>query len=183
MSFIFNIMLSLLWGGIISVVLIVLLYVLMSVLFSSYRFTLWNIIVMLILWILLFAQSTMMVGAMYAKGYVDDVQKLVTDVIGYTNADFGIYSSEEQLEKIKEAVDENLPVASSFVENIDVESITESGLNFADSVSIVMKSYINFYILRRVLWILGFMIVGGIALASMRPKPLYIPSADMNYYN
>lgn len=182
MSFIFNLISALLWGGILSVVFVVLLYLLMRALYSSYRFTLWNVLLLLVLWILLFAQSTMMVGAMYAKGYVDDVQELVSSIANQANGTFGQLSSAEQVEQVKQAIHDELPAVSSYIDKIDVKSIADGSTGFAVGIAQVMKETINYYILRRILWITGIIIGGGILLVWMRPRMRFSIPTDMETY-
>ena len=182
MSFIFNLISTLLWGGILSIVIIVLLYLLMRGLYFSYRFTLWNILLMLVLWILFFSPNTMMGGAMYAKGYVDDVQELVSSVANQANGTFTQLSSAEQVEQVKLAIQEEFPIVSSYVEKIDVKSIADGSTGYAVGIAQVMKKTINYYILRRILWIIGFIIGGGILLAWMRPRMRFSSPTDMETY-
>lgn len=182
MSFIFNLISTLLWGGLLSIVIIVLLYLLMRALYSSYRFTLWNILLVLVLWILFFAQSTMMIGAMYAKGYVDDVQELVSGVANQANGAFGQLSSIEQVEQVKQAIQEELPIVSSYIDKIDVKSIADDSTDYAVGIAQFMRTTINYYILRRILWIIGFVIGGGILLAWMRPRMRFSIPTDMETY-
>lgn len=149
-----NILACVLWGVFISVTLVVFLYWFLRLLHPNYSLTIPGVLIGLFLQILLFAQSVMLIGAVYAKGYADKMK--IT-------------------EQFQQEIGREYPMIQSCLNKIDVEDIVDEK-NATISIINEIKSLINYYILRRVLWIVGFMISGVIILILCRPK-------TCNYYS
>lgn len=109
----------------------------------------------IVLFVLLTFQQTLMVGAIKAKGYVNDVAVYIEQITDEKDKLVERTSQEFDTEKIKE----QFPEFSLFV---DVDKIGEK-LSDVDATVAEMKentlSSLNYYILRRVLWSLGLLIV------------------------
>lgn len=112
--------------------------------------------------ILLFAfltfQQTLMVGAITAKGYVGDVAMYVEDMIE---------GKDKMVERTSQAfavdcvqsIKEQFPEFSLFVDVDEVgEKLTDVDATVAEMKENTLSS-LNYYILRRVLWSLGLLIV------------------------
>lgn len=92
-------------------------------------------------------QSITMIGAWYAKDYVDDFANVGTSTIKNLESDT----------RIKELSN-----------SLGIESEVQSGLNSGaatiDAIITPVREAINSYIWKRVIWILVFMLAGSVAL-------------------
>lgn len=138
------------WGIIISGVLTTLLFRIMKALCPSASLTFPSGLTLFILSIFLFAQSVMLTGAIYAKGYVKDIDKIT----GQTG-DAG---------QIKQKISTEYPFVSSYLNPINVTDVS------AISIIKEIKSLINYYIMRRILWMTGLMIAGMVVLRLCTPR-------------
>lgn len=179
MSFIFNIMLALLWGGLLSVVLVVLLYLLVRALYPSCKLTLLSGLVMFVLWIFVFVQSTMMVGALYAKGYVDDLKTMVATFMEKGTDVSDSLNYLQQADQLKQNLSEQYPILESYLDRLDISELLDRNMPVEIVLAEGIKEMIHFYILRRVLWMLAFLLVGGILYHSFQRKG----SSYSNTYN
>jgi predicted PurR-regulated permease PerM len=157
-----NILGSVFWGAVIAIVITALVFLVCQVLDRS-RSPL-TYIVLAVLLLLAGFQSTMMVGAMYAKGYINDIGDYATMLIDSGEdmageiADFNALRS--QLEK-------EFPLASKLLDDIDtseLQAYVDKGNNMANFITDHVRSEVNYYILRRVLWMTGFIVIAFAAI-------------------
>lgn len=177
-TFIGNIMACIAWGTIISVMLLITLHIVMKALYPSYSLSILGACVLFVLFIFLFAQSVMLVGALYAKGYVEDVEKLTVSLIHETGHASKQLTSTEQSKEIIQKIEKEYPALSSYLSKIDTGTITGGGTAVVIALARDLKSEINYYILRRVLWLAGMMLTGRILLACTRRKQYVGHNAD-----
>lgn len=177
-TFIGNIIACIAWGTIISVMLLIILHIIMKALYPSYSLSIPSTCVLFVLFIFLFAQSTMLAGAIYAKGYVDDIETLTISLIHETGHASKQLTSTEQAKEMIQKIEKEYPALSSYLNKIDTATITGGGTAIAIALSRDLKSEINYYILRRVLWLAGMMIAGRILLACTRRKQYAAHSAN-----
>lgn len=155
-------MLALLWGGLLSIVFIVLLYLLIRAFYPSYKLTILSGLVMFVLWIFLFIQSTMMVGALYAKGYVDDIKAVVATFVAETvDASNSLTQSQQQVSQLKLYLTEQYPMLEPYLNRLDVQELMDENMPMENALTEGINKTINFYILKRVLWMVAFWIIGG----------------------
>lgn len=136
-----NTIICIFWGIVISGILTILLFKITKALCPSYSLSFLSGLTLFIFSIFLFAQSAMLVGAIYAKGYVNDI-----------NAAAG------QAGQIKQKISDEYPIVSSYLNQINVTDV--SAENTAIAFIKEIKSIINYYIMRRILWMAGFMMAG-----------------------
>lgn len=177
-TFIGNIIACMAWGIIISGVLITILHLVMKALYPSYSLSIPGACVLFILFIFLFAQSTMLSGAMYAKGYVDDIEALAVSFIHKAGDTSKQTASTEQAKEIIRKIEKEYPALSSYLSKIDTDAITGGGTALAIALTRDLKSEINYYILRRVLWLAGMMLTGRFLLACTKRKQYTGHSSD-----
>lgn len=148
-----NVIGSIFWGAVLAVVVTLAIFVLCRQLNRADSILTWVILAVLLLFA--GAQSTMMVGAVYAKGYVDDISSFANSFMPKeTNATPNI----ADFERIRYQIEEAYPLSRTMFEHIDTEDIQSyinSGHTITEFITDQMKSTINYYILRRAAWLLG----------------------------
>lgn len=177
-TFISNIIACIAWGTIISVMLLIILHIVMKALYPSYSLSIPGACILFLLFIFLFTQSAMLTGAMYAKGYVDDIEVLAVSLIHETGYASKQLTSKEQTKEMIRKIEKEYPALSSYFSKIDTDTITGGGTAIAIALARDLRSEINYYILRRVLWLAGMMLTGRILLACTRRKQYAGHSAD-----
>ena len=180
-----NIIGSVFWGLIITIVVVGGVFLLCKALVSYRASSLLSLGILLVLFVLAGAQSTMMVGAMYAKGYVDDIStyanSLVTAGADAVQSGTDAVPSVSDFNRIRQQIEDQFPMAKPVLDRIDVGDLDQyvaSGHSVVDFIANELKSTLNYYILRRVLWLMGFVLVAlvGILLLN-RPRDYTL---DMN---
>lgn len=177
-TFIGNIIACIAWGTILSVMLLIILHIVMKALCPSYSLSLPGACILFVLFIFLFAQSVMLTGAMYAKGYVDDMDTLAVSLIHETGHASKQLTSTEQAQEMIRKIEKEYPALSSYLSKIDTGALTGGGTAIAIALARELKSEINYYMLRRVLWLAGMMLAGRILLACVKRKQYAGHSAD-----
>lgn len=177
-TFIGNIIACIAWGIVISVILLIVLHIIMKALYPSYSLSIPSICVLFILFIFLFAQSAMLAGAIYAKGYVDDIETLAVSLIHETGHMSKQLTPTEQTKEMIRKIEKECPALSSYLSKIDTGTITGGGTVIASALARDLKSEINYYILRRVLWLAGMMLAGRILLVCTRRNQYAGHTAD-----
>ncbi len=157
-----NAIACILWGVLIAVVLTIFLYVLMKMLHASFSLNLCGFFIMLLTFILFFAQGAMMAGAMYAKGYVDEMGVMVVNLINQTEQSFNQLAPVEQIRHIKHLVNEEYPVLSPYMKQLELSTVKEGSAAIAVTIVNEVKSLADFYMLRRVFWIVGIMLASSL---------------------
>lgn len=103
-------------------------------------------------------QTTMLTGALYFKGYVADANEYAAALV--TNAEDDTYSVSD-INQYREKLTEHYPMLKPFISNIDMSGSTEYISSGKDLLSFLVEKLngtINSYILRRVLWLTGFIL-------------------------
>ena len=127
----------------------------------------------------------MMVGAMYAKGYVNDISTYANSLVtvGADAVQSGTHpvSSASDFNRIRQQIEEQFPMAKPVLDHIDISDLDQyvaSGHSVVDFIADELKSTFNYYILRRVLWLMGFVLVSLVAILLLnRPRDYTL---DMN---
>ena len=173
---------SIFWGAVIAIVVTFAIYALAKQLDRSDSVLTWCILAVL----LLFAgvQSSMMTGALYAKGYVDDVSTYAANLLPEKN---NTQNAVSDFQRIRQQIEEEFPLSKSIFEHFDADDIqqyTDSGHTVVEFIADEMKSTINYYILRRVAWLLGAILlalVGILMLNKPRDYSIDINNIDSTY--
>lgn len=158
-----NIFGCLFWGALIAIAVTIAVWLLCLVL--DRVASLLTYIVLVVLLLLTGVQATLMVGALYSKGYV-------TDIGDYANSlflrDKGDTMSNMDIDNLCVRIVNEFPVAKPLLDKMDtsgLQAYVAKGHTVIEYVTDDLKSTLNWYILRRVLWILGF--VGGAVVAIL----------------
>lgn len=140
------------WGVTIAIVSTMIVCILCKLL---YRLSPIAYIILLILFILTGAQGAMLAGATYLKGYVGDAREII-EVTGGT-----MKTHEEMYDLILN----KYPVLQPFLDCIDkqdtIDSQTGKEMDIVSYISNKINDTITYYILRRVLWLIGFMAIAA----------------------
>ena len=157
-----NAIICIFWGLLIASILTFILYFMLKALYGNFRMSITGMAMCFILFILLFVQGTLMAGAFHAKGYVDDMGTFVLEMIRNNQGNMGELTSSGEAEKAKRQISEAFPMLSSYISYLNAEELGSRSTSAAIAVTRGIKSLINWYILRRVLWMAGMMITGGV---------------------
>ena len=174
-----NIVACVFWGALIAIVLTAVVCLFCRVLMPGKASNALSLAVLAVF--LLFAgfQATLMVGAMYAKGYVGDISDYASALVDEANGQIG--SSAQNLDETIHQIEREYPVARVITGRINTDALqeyTDQGLSIADYIADMLRSTLNWYVWRRVLWILGFAVVAMMAIFFFnRPSDYY---CDMN---
>lgn len=162
-----NIVACMLWGAIISIGIVIGLYVAFRVLIPSWSLSLSSALTLFMLFLFLFVQSFLLTGAIYAKGYADDLAASADRFIDQKNSQLKVTTAAQQSQQLKQTISEQYPVLKPFLRKTDNAGIDQSDIT---GIARKLKSLINGYILRRVLWMAGFITAGTILLLCMKPR-------------
>lgn len=177
-TFIGNIIVCIFWGIVIASILILILYLILKSLYSAFRMSMTGMATSIILFILLFAQGTLMAGALYAKGYVDETGTLALEVISNSQESAGEPVTPDEAEKAKREISDAFLLLSPYISNLDTEELGGRSTSVAIAMTRGIKSLIDWYILRRVLWMTVMVITGGMLMgwSGKRGGTAYIQS-------
>jgi predicted PurR-regulated permease PerM len=161
-----NIIGSIFWGGLIALLLTAAVWLLCQVLDRAR--SVWTYAVLLVFFLLAGAQCTMMVGTMYAKGYLTDIGEYANMLVSTGEDMAGSVSGNiDDISNILDQISEEYPIVTPIINKIDISDAQEymaKGHTLVDFITDDIHDAMNYYILRRVLWTLGFMIVAAIAI-------------------
>lgn len=168
---------SVLWGLLMAVAMMALFVFIVRGWWKDALFTVWTYLTGSILAILLFFQCTLMIGALKMRSSCDEYEAQLRAVINtYYNGN-EVVSKETTAQMFGEVMNQN-PLIRNYLGAIFGGSIENSGYIFVDGECYArdvpdilipyFKGLLNNYILRRILWSLGFVLVlGFIAIKTM----------------
>ena len=165
-----------LWGAAIAIIMTVAVWLLCQVLDRAASPL--TYVVLAILFVLNGAQATMMIGAMYGRGYVADMGEYVNSFVGQGE---NVTASINDFDNLRGQLENDFPMMKTVLDKIDtskLRSYMEEGHSIVDFVTDELKSILNWYILRRILWMLGFMVTAVVAILFLSRRRDY--SYDIN---
>lgn len=168
MFFLGNILGCIFWGAVIAVAATAAVWLICRLISGNLN-SLGACIVLTVLFILAGAQGSMITGAFYLRGYVDEAHDAVAALVP-TIETGNLEQASANIDEIKKRVFEEYPMLEPFADKIDlsqIESYAQSGTAMADTVAKQFNDSLAYYILRRVLWLLGFMIVATLAIVFL----------------
>lgn len=149
---------SLLLGVLITVLGIVLMFVLIRSWWRDSTFTPMSFLVAGILFFFLAFQSILLCGAVTIKSYCSDVEEAVNEMVEGLPK-YAEVPQDATNEILGEVMD-RWPLVSYYIGSY--ESWGYTPVNYAKAMSDEIHHFMNMYILRRLAWALGFIIVGAI---------------------
>ena len=172
------------WYGIIAAVIVVaaLFFVIAAMQGGNKRFSPLTYVLGVALAAFLSFQFTFMIGAILFKSDCSDITSIINDFVPNSTLTNGAGDLRSNLKRLAEE--------EPFIKNfIDVDAIDDSLPDGAIGDAILSKvhTYLNWYIVRRVLWSIGAMIIAGFLLTftlETKRKPLDYDDDDSDYsYN
>lgn len=169
MFVLFNIFSCVVFGLLLALVLSGGLVLLMIKLFAPVRIKPISWILLLSMTILVCYQSVLLVGGFYAKGYVNDIGNGISTFIDASRITIGeVNSSLQSNKQVLENLAEEYPMLQTYILDVDVDEYVNSGLSVPSIIVEELNAMVNFYILRRVLWMLAFLLIGTFVIANCR---------------
>ncbi len=172
------------WYGIVAAVIFVaaLFFVIAAMQGGNKRFSPLTYVLGAALTAFLSFQFTFMIGAILFKSDCSDITSIINDFVPNSTLTNGAGDLRSNLKRLAEE--------EPFIKNfIDVDAIDDSLPDGAIGDAILSKvhTYLNWYIVRRVLWSIGAMIIAGFLLTftlETKRKPLDYDDDDSDYsYN
>lgn len=149
---------SLLLGVFLTILGIVLMFVLIRSWWRDSTFTPMSFVVGGILFFFLAFQAVLLCGAVTIKSYCDDVETAINGLVA--NVPDDIPFSTEDSQQILDCISEEWPLVGYYVNMADFQGHTSATIGSA--MADELRSYMNWFILRRVCWSLAFVVVGAI---------------------
>lgn len=154
-----NLIGSIFWGVLISAIVVVALWGMFRKLHIDVLQNPLSLIVLVVLFFLLGAQSSLLVGAYRLRGYTDEI---VGCASGIVNTGESSLQEIEDINSIRERVIDEYPVAKPFLEKLDVQTAmdyVENGRGLASYVGDAINGMLGRYMLRRWLWMVGYVLL------------------------
>lgn len=126
------------------------------------NFTPLSFLVAFILFCLLSYQAVLICGAMTIKGYGDDVEHIINELVSQEPSDMQFSSEEAQ--ELLDQVSNEFPIVGYYVNRVESWGNTPSTI--AKSLVNALHRYLNWFILRRIGWCLLFIICGAAAVIN-----------------
>ena len=123
-------------------------------------FTPLSLIISVLLFFILVYHSIIICGAITIKGYGDKMEGLINSYV--SNIPDETVFSQEDSQNILEHLNDDLPLVGYYARWADFRGHTSSDI--AESMNETMQSFMNEYIVKHLLWILVFIIIGAFCI-------------------
>ncbi|HIY87266.1 MAG TPA: hypothetical protein H9824_01000 [Candidatus Bacteroides pullicola] len=153
---------SLLLGVFLTIVGIVLMFVLIRSWWRNSTFTPMSFVVGGILFFFLAYQAVLICGAVTIKSYCDDVEMAINGMVANIPDDVPFSTEDSQV--ILDQISEEWPLVGYYVNMADFRGHTSATIGSA--MADELRSYMNWFILRRVCWSLAFVVIGAIIVVK-----------------
>ena len=145
-------------GVFLTIVGIVLMFVLIRSWWRNSTFTPMSFVVGGILFFFLAYQAVLICGAVTIKSYCDDVEMAINGMVANIPDDVPFSTEDSQV--ILDQISEEWPLVGYYVNMADFRGQTSATIGSA--MADELRSYMNWFILRRVCWSLAFVVIGAI---------------------
>ena len=161
---------SLLWGILMAAAMMALFFFIVRGWWKDALFTPWTYLTGSILAILLAFQCTLLTGALKLKSSCDDYEQMLTEIVNARYYGGQIVPKEASIEMFGEIMDQ-YPLIRNYLGAIYGASIEGSGYIWGENYAArdlphgmieYFRGLLNSFIIRRILWGLGFALVLGI---------------------
>lgn len=149
---------SLLLGVLLTIVGVVLMFVLIRSWWRNCTFTPMSFVVGFILFFFLAFQAVLLCGAVTIKSYCDDVENTINVMVDGFSED--VHFSAEDSQVILDNISRKWPLVGYYVNMADFQGHTPATI--ARAMADELRSYMNWFILRRIGWCLLFVVVGAV---------------------
>ena len=147
------------WGALIAAAVVAVLWGVCHILHIDVLQNPLSLIVIAVLFLLLGAQSTFLVGAYRLRGYADEIAGYVNSIVDTGESSL---MTIEDVNSIRQRVIDEYPVAKPLLEKMNVQTAmnyVESGRGMVGYVSDSVNGALSGYMLRRWLWMMGFVLL------------------------
>lgn len=153
---------SIFLGIFIAVAGVTLMFFIIHLWWRNSNFTPLSFFVAFVLFCLLSYQAVLICGAMTIKGYGDDVEHTINELVSQVPSDMQLSSEDAQV--ILDQISNEFPIVGYYVSR--VESWGNTPATIAKSLVKALHRYLNWFILRRIGWCLLFIICGAVAVIN-----------------
>ncbi len=164
-----NLLACIFWGIIIALGVTAIVFVLGAV-FTGGRLSPLAYAVLLVLFVLAAVQGTLLSGGLYTKGYVDDVEEIITPLIPDLS-ETNLQAVAASYDEVQNAIIDEYPMLLPLLSQIDLSQLSsylpQGGGAVATYVGNQLRALVTDYVLRRVYWLLGFMLLATLAVVLL----------------
>lgn len=149
---------SLIWGVLISILCTTIFALAITSWWKDAHFTVWSYLIGVILCLLLTVENTLIIGSLKIMDTIDEYEAYTTKIIDKVYKNYGKISVEESDTLIQEVIN-HFPLLGDYIGEVQLNgcNIDELPKALADEI----RSFMREYIVRRLLWSLGFIFVAG----------------------
>ena len=158
---------SVFWGILIAVVCMALFVFLIKGWYKDATFSPVSYVVGVLLFLLLSFQCVLIVGSLKIIDMSDEYEREITSVVdsAYSPLD---EVSQSQASDIIDAIIEEFPILHYYISGGEFSGFSARELPHA--IAQELRSFMRWYIFRRILWCLGFVIVGAVCVIKSMSK-------------
>ena len=157
---------SIIWGILISVLFMTLFFVLIKGWYKNSTFSLISYFVGMILFLLLAIQCILIVGSLKIINSTDEYEQVITYLVSDYTPDSEI--TQTQSSNIIDKIIDDYPILSYYISGGKFYGFSAKELPHA--ITSELRSVMSWYIFRRLLWCLGFVIVATICVIKSMSK-------------
>lgn len=158
---------SLIWGILIAVICMALFVFLIKGWYKDATFSPVSYVVGALLFLLLSFQCVLIVGSLKIIDMSDEYEREITSIVdsAYSPLD---EVSQSQASDIIDAIIEEYPILHYYISGGEFSGFSARELPHA--IAQELRSFMRWYIFRRILWCLGFVIVGAVCVIKSMSK-------------
>lgn len=158
---------SIVWGVLIAVVCMTLFVFLIKGWFKDATFSPVSYIIGAVLFLFLSFQCVLVVGSLKIISMTDEYEQRITTIVESVYSPSDEVSMSQASDVIDTIIDE-FPILEYYIGGGEFSGFTASQLPHA--IADELRSFMRWYIFRRILWCLGFVIVGAICVIKSLSK-------------
>lgn len=165
-----NIIGSLFWGVLMAIVIIAIIMLLCFRMMRNVPPIVYVILLMLL--VFLGIQSTLMVGALYAKGYVNDIGNYANSLVSVSKQE---KISAADYESLFSQITDEFPIVKPVLDILapsEAQEYVAQGHTIVDYITDNTNKSINNYIFRRVYWITGGIVIAILCIGLLGRRSL-----------
>ena len=168
---------SLVWGVLIAVACMALFVFIIKGWYKDAYFSPISYLVGAALFLFLSFQCIMIVGSLKIIETTDYYEAEITEIVNSTYS-FSDEVTKVQADEIIQSVIERLPILHYYIAGGEFSGFTAKELPHAMAEE--LRSFMRWYIFRRILWCLGFVIVGAICVIKSMSKTKNMKTANLH---
>lgn len=167
---------SVIWGILISIASMALFVFLIKGWYKDATFSPVSYLVGAVLFVFLLFQCVLIVGSLKIISMTDDYEQHITALVQSYSPEDDI--SQAQASEVIDAIIEEFPILEYYISGGEFSGYTASQLPSA--VADELRSFMRWYIFRRILWCLGFVAVGAVCVIRSMSKTKKISKTNLH---